>query len=120
VPDIRFDFGKYYGRPVADVPSGYLQWCLRECECLCTSLREAIEAELRRRGARAGGGHARGAGAGGGNGATAGPPPAALSEALAAWYRQACLEFHPDRGGDVRVMQAINDIYGRLRQLMGG
>jgi hypothetical protein len=34
------------------------------------------------------------------------------------WYRQLALQHHPDRGGDVKVMQAMNEAYRSLKQLV--
>jgi hypothetical protein len=40
-------FGKHRGAPLADVPTSYLQWLLREAK-LCSGLRLAVADELRR------------------------------------------------------------------------
>lgn len=42
----RMTFGKHKGQRPEDVPTDYLLWCLRECDCLDHWLREAIRQEL--------------------------------------------------------------------------
>ena len=98
------DFGKYKDRPVEDVPTSYLEWCLRKCECLRPWLRRAIEAVLHDRGR-----------------AEPEPVPALpdLAWVVSQWYREMALRFHPDRGGDVQVMQALNSAHERLKELLG-
>jgi hypothetical protein len=44
-------FGKHRNTPLADVPTGYLQWLLREAK-LSSGLRSAVADELRRRNIR--------------------------------------------------------------------
>jgi hypothetical protein len=110
----RFDFGKYRGRLVEDVPTGYLQWCLAECSGLSPWLRAEIGAVLRRRHAGPGQGDRRAADAAPGPG-----PPANWSAVMARWYREMSMKYHPDRGGSTQEMQAINHAYDRLRQLAG-
>jgi hypothetical protein len=41
-------FGKHKGRPLPQVPSGYLQWLIRECK-LSSGMRSAVADELRHR-----------------------------------------------------------------------
>jgi hypothetical protein len=41
-------FGRYRGRPLPDVPAGYLAWLLSECK-LSSGLRAAVHAELESR-----------------------------------------------------------------------
>jgi hypothetical protein len=112
---VRFDFGKHSGRPVEDVPTSYLRWCLRECECLTPWLRSAIDAELGRRaeGAR------RRAERDGDRHDGRGRPPADWPVVIGAWYRELALQYHPDRGGTTRDMQIVNDCVDRLRRLVG-
>src|SRR5262245_38978611 len=43
---VRLHFGKHRGKLIRNVPSTYLQWLLRECNCLKPRLRKAVEAEL--------------------------------------------------------------------------
>jgi hypothetical protein len=42
-------FGKHKGTPLVDVPTGYLQWVLRNCTDLHPGLRTALARELARR-----------------------------------------------------------------------
>jgi uncharacterized protein (DUF3820 family) len=55
-PDGVMTFGKFQGYPVKDVPTWYLEWCLRTCFTKAElrrkqsqRLKEAIEQELERR-----------------------------------------------------------------------
>jgi hypothetical protein len=104
----RFDFGKHRGRRVCDVPTGYLRWCLRECECLDPYLRRAVHEELRRR-----------------DGPAPGPAPSGstavvdLPAVIRQWHRELVLKWHPDRGGSKEAMQAINDAHDLLQKLVG-
>jgi hypothetical protein len=43
-------FGKHRGVPLAEVPSGYLEWALAEGVLRTDTLRRAVQAELARRG----------------------------------------------------------------------
>jgi hypothetical protein len=108
-------FGKHKGEPFSSIPSDYLWWLLRECD-LKYPLRVAVEAELNWRGEW--------------NDpeppepdpppyqeATAEPPPD-WDAIVAGWYRQLCLDYHPDRGGSHEAMKAINDAYDRLRRML--
>jgi hypothetical protein len=45
-------FGKHKGKALADIPSSYLGWLLRECR-LSTGVRSAVAAELESRGGKA-------------------------------------------------------------------
>jgi hypothetical protein len=44
--------GKWRGRPLADVPTGYLRWAVGGMDTLDPWTRDAVRQELRRRGAR--------------------------------------------------------------------
>jgi hypothetical protein len=46
-------------------------------------------------------------------------PPVDWPAVLRQWQRELALQWHPDRGGDVKVMQALNDAADRLKQLIG-
>jgi hypothetical protein len=53
----------------------------------------------------------------------ASPPPAQPAvdwEALVrTWHREMALRFHPDRGGSIEAMAAVNIAAERLRELVG-
>jgi hypothetical protein len=119
VQDGVFWFGKHRGQRITAVPSSYLRWVYQKCADLDADFRELIRAELARRA----GGHAQGAGAGAGgnsgNGAAPNGAPPNFAALVARCYREACLKFHPDRGGSNEAMAAVNDMYERLKQLMG-
>jgi hypothetical protein len=44
-----FPFGKWKGRPYADVPEDYFRWCLTKLDGLQPDTRQAIHRELARR-----------------------------------------------------------------------
>jgi hypothetical protein len=103
-------WGKHKGVDIADVPLSYLAWVLEECDNVAWQLRDAIRRELADRlGLQP---------------AQRYQPPATvldrgrLADALAAWHRRACLQHHPDRGGDERVMMALNDARDELAVLI--
>ncbi len=109
------NFGKHRGTAVEDVPTQYLQWCLRECECLDSWLREAIRQELRERVARVRERQQDCRQQPGPRSA----PPADWSGLIQRWYRSLVMDYHPDRSGDTKVMQALNDAHDRLKRLVG-
>ncbi len=88
--DDVFNFGKYRGRLVSEVPSSYLAWCLRSLDRLSPWLRQAIEGELRQRDELP-------------------EQSVAISpEVVRDWYGRMAMEFHPDRGGSNEAMKAVN------------
>jgi hypothetical protein len=126
VPEIRLDFGKHAGKRLSEVPTDYLLWCLDNLRKLWPVYRQAMVAELARRGVRydddqAGDDrqadddddHARR----NGDGASAGVPATVLAR-VELWRKEMALRFHPDRGGSTEVMQALNLAYERLKQLL--
>ena len=51
--------------------------------------------------------------------ATAPTAPAAdLAGLVSEWFRGLVRDFHPDRGGEVQVMQALNEAHVRLKKLV--
>jgi hypothetical protein len=44
--EITMPFGKYAGKPISEIRSWYLEWCLRDLSNMRQSIREAIEEEL--------------------------------------------------------------------------
>lgn len=97
-------FGRHKGRPLSEIPSEYLSWLLRECD-LRPWLHDAVEAELQDRvsGFRQEHDH----------------PPVALDTIITQWHRELVKRHHPDRGGSLEAMKAINDAADRLRTLVG-
>lgn len=110
---LRMPFGKHKGELVANVPTSYLRWCLRECD-LDKPLRDSITAALSAR--EPSRGYSR-------------PEPEGGEECrsvvdvrstLKAWLREMTLRFHPDRTlDDGKAMSAINNGYERLQELFG-
>lgn len=103
-------FGKYKGWHLSDVPVDYLEW-LVTWNGLRDSMRYEVQQELRRRfGTRS-------------YGTRAPPEPkeARIGVDVAdVWRRKMAFEFHPDRGGTVEGMRAINRGYEYLRELLLG
>jgi hypothetical protein len=88
----------------------YLQWMLRECDSLAYWQRDAIKAELERRGGDSQQQQ---------RSASAHPPPLDMRGLLARWYREMALTYHPDRTLDNgAAMKAINYAYERLQELL--
>jgi hypothetical protein len=97
-------FGKFRGEDLADIPDGYLNWLLDECN-LRPRLRNAVKRELETR-----------------------DEDAALCRCMAPvlpesliwdWYRGLAMDYHPDRGGSVEAMKVINEAHARLKKLVG-
>jgi hypothetical protein len=108
----RMDFGKYDGRKVADVPSSYLRWCLRECDCLSEWLRCAIERELR---TREGQDQPRQQE----RQQKTYPPPLDVAAIIGSVRRELAMKYHPDRGGSTEVMAGVNVVLDRVLQMAG-
>lgn len=98
-------FGKYVGWAIEDVPTDYLRWCLRTLTRLGPDLRRAmmdVVGEPLEDTPPAG---------------SAGMPRAADVLALVNRVcRAATLRHHPDRGGSVAAMQAVNAIRDELER----
>jgi hypothetical protein len=109
----RLPFGKYKGRRLEDVPTGYLVWVVNHVDRLDPYLRRAIEHELDDRNPAEAGANSNERHAGDGS------LPAAWSGIITTWYRQLVRDYHPDRGGSVEVMAALNEANDRLRKLLG-
>jgi hypothetical protein len=99
--DLRMPFGKHQGKPLHDIPMAYLGWLLDQCD-LRPSLREAVQAEYTRR-------------LQGSNDTSGQLDIRALAQS---WYRQMAMRWHPDRGGSNTAMQAVNDGYQRLLDML--
>jgi hypothetical protein len=101
----RMPFGKYKGRLLEDVPTSYLEW-LADLPDLSARLHYAVEDELQDR--RDGAGDER-------DQQTA---VVAWEPLVKAWYGQLCRKWHPDRGGSIDGMKAVNDAHERLREML--
>jgi hypothetical protein len=132
-PRYTMPFGKHRGEYVEDVPHDYLRWALQSVEWLPAYLREEMErvllecAEKERenthrwwsnRGYR----HTvhedyEPSGNGVGDSARS---VVQMVEIIDKAYREACLRWHPDRGGSVEAMQAVNCLVARVKELLGG
>jgi hypothetical protein len=99
----RLDFGKYRGYRLDQVPRSYLEWMIRECRCASPWLRKQAEALLAEET----------------RDAEQSVPAVSWPSLIRDWYRGLAMEFHPDRGGSVEAMRAINEAHDRLRKLVG-
>jgi hypothetical protein len=108
----RMPWGKHEGKRLEDVPLSYLRWVLRECDNIPLDLRRAIRDVVEE--AEDSGTDARGPWQ-----AQSAGPPINWQGTIREWYRSLALDFHPDRGGSVEAMRAINEAHDRLRKLVG-
>jgi len=107
---MKMPFGRHEGELLRDLPDGYLLWL--SGRDLYEPLRSAVRDEVRRRGGssrqhdepRQDRPH--------------GNPPAHLFVAtIGRVRREAALKYHPDRGGSVAEMSAVNATLDRLEEL---
>jgi len=87
-------FGKYRGFPIEDIPESYLKWLWSNVQ-LEEPLRSAIAAALKHVGKL---------------------PDVIRPEIVRDIYRRLSKKWHPDVGGSVEAMQAINDFYDALKE----
>lgn len=99
---MRMPFGKYRGRELEEIPESYLLWVLDNAEHASETLREEIKCRLDI----------------GVQKPTPGVALDAVTAVVAAWHRKVIFRWHPDRGGDTRVAQAINDACDQLRNML--
>jgi hypothetical protein len=98
---MKMPFGKFKGVLVADLDDNYLKWLHDSIE-LREPLRSAIREELRRREETTG---------------RPGEPDLKLARTVIdTGYKALALRHHPDRGGDLRVMQTLNTTVDWLRR----
>ena len=102
-------WGKHRGKELSECPISYLMWVLEECDITYFFRQECvrqIQSWVDEQG-----------------GASVAPAPGhserELKNSLQTWYRLLCRDFHPDRGGDTRVMMVINEAYERLQKQLG-
>jgi hypothetical protein len=116
VPSVSYDgsqrmpFGKHQGERLTEVPSAYLEWVLANLTSIRPGLRWAIQQELRWR-----------------DGVDEQeedeeeepvPLPALVTPILRDWWHSLVRDYHPDRGGSVEVMQALNEAHRRLVEMI--
>jgi hypothetical protein len=102
-------FGKYRGRFLSDVPSDYLAWVLRECRAASPWLIAAVREELESRVHTYE--HDR-------NGSDGDAADGLDEGKIRTWWRGLVRDFHPDRGGSVEAMQALNEAHERLKKVL--
>lgn len=89
-------FGKHKGKHIKDVPADYLDWMLLNVDSLTDFGRRSIEAELENRL----------------------HPARDVSKEIQQVFRAMSKKYHPDAGGTNSQMQAINDFYQQLKQVI--
>jgi hypothetical protein len=97
---MEMPFGKYRGRPIADIPIGYLKWLLTIS--VLPDPQYAVENELSARGA----------------GAQKKPPKELTKAVVSTWYRRLSMRFHPDHGGSKVAMQVVNEARELLEEMI--
>lgn len=109
-------FGKYRGTSIDFVDTQYLEWALRtikDMDYRWPWLRAAIEKEVARRRDTSGWKEPEDEND---EDAKVGARKS-VRDILSAVRRQMALKHHPDRGGDVAVMAAVNDALDRVAKL---
>jgi hypothetical protein len=103
-------WGKYRGQQIAAIPTSYLVWVAENCRDVSPWLMRAICEEIRSRlpDADEPEWQPRPTPA----------PTAGMKEIVQRWFREQAMKHHPDRGGDTKVMQAINEAHDRLKELV--
>lgn len=110
----RMPFGKHKGFLVSDLPDDYLGWLFEQAD-LHGWLADAVESEYWARFDPP----KRPKSDAPGVGSLSPVMLSVCSKIAEAGYRQLALKNHPDQGGDVRSMQAINEAIGVLRGMFG-
>lgn len=95
---MRMPFGKYRGSAVEDIPLDYLQWLVRTVD-LRGTLAEAVSRAISEKAE---------------NDHYYSPPPEPPMTLIRLTYRTLALKWHPDRGGSVQAMQALNEFFEAL------
>jgi hypothetical protein len=91
-------FGKYKGEPIEDIPDNYLQWLITEVS-LREPLRSAVCLEIAARRDRYCKDNA---------------VVTIDCARVKAIYRNMAMKWHPDVGGTIEAMQAVNEFYEEL------
>lgn len=92
---MRMPFGLHKGKPLSALPDDYFEWLLSNID-LREPLRSAVVTEAaRRNGQPHSTPHHR-------------PPIPVLLEIVAAGRRSLAAKYHPDKGGDLETMKAVN------------
>lgn len=102
----RMPFGCHKGWLLADLPDAYFDWLLGielRQPLLAHVLDEADRRSRERRATRR---------------PQTYPPPADIAAIITRWHRELAVRWHPDKGGDPRIMAALNDAADRLRELL--
>jgi hypothetical protein len=109
---VRLRFGKYKGWPLADVPTGYLRWMLREVERLDYYTRRAAEEVLRAREC------SRQPGEDDDDCDDPAPPQLDWRPVVKQWFARLSLRYHPDRGGSDAEMRVVTNAHDLLVELL--
>jgi hypothetical protein len=127
---MEMPFGKHKGEELEDIPVSYLRWVLRTVDLFDDELRQEIEdivGEKATAPKRDPGERGKWNKQASGNGTYAPPPPTPpragfdinglhrdLIDAVNRFRRSMAGKFHPDRGHDTIILQAINDGIDRV------
>jgi hypothetical protein len=97
-------WGKYIGRPLSEIDSGYLCWVLEHAEQPASWLLNAIREELQRRFGQSSTERASAAA----SWRTPCPDPVLAANIVSTGFRELAKRHHPDVGGNTRTMQQLN------------
>jgi len=99
--DHRMPWGKYRGKALWELPAGYIDWLMTNCDLLQRNegLFFLLGREMLRRYQRF---------------APAPAPPGITREQVSQVRKVLALQYHPDRGGNLEAMKAINSFYDAL------
>ena len=116
---VTMPFGKWKGHTLNDIPEEYLIWVLDNVETLSPFLRDEIERHLRGEDDEYARGYSEGFRAGRA-GRESMPRLDHVKQAVQRWHRETSLRFHPDRGGDARIMRVVNELRDSVITAMEG
>lgn len=116
----RMPFGRHEGQTLAEIPTGYLQWILREQITNPHWLLARVELELWTRRVRESGPRREEQ-----QRRAETPPPRqdaqprtglVVADAVRRWFNKLALQYHPDRGGSDKLMGVINHAHLLLKE----
>jgi phosphatidylethanolamine-binding protein (PEBP) family uncharacterized protein len=110
---MKMTFGKYKSKEIDTIPTSYLHWVVSNVQHLNTDIRREIHEVLSDRNEDIQDGPYYAPPPGRGN-----DPRQYIAEIADRWYRLLALAYHPDRGGNVEMMQKINDDMDRIKDIL--
>jgi len=104
VVGVTMPFGKFKGLSLDELPDDYLAWLLGVAKpWLRCKVLDELESRTRRTSTTR----------------PAGTDVVNMPTIIRQWWREQCLEHHPDRNGDLKIMQALSNAHDRLKELAG-